>query len=268
MPSETQPDWGAMAEKFDLWLPYIKPAGDALIRKLDPRSGESILDVASGTGEPVLTLAQQVDDLVITGTDAAQGMVDVAQQKADHLKLKNIHFSRMAAENLALDPNSFDKIMSRFGVMLFANPEQGLREMYRVLKPGGACSFTVWSTPESMTTMRWMYEVFKDKVPADKYPPLKIATSLSQPGLLNKLLKEIGFHSISIEELAFDYRFNSFDEYWNLLLASDIIKPQLDLINQETKAQVKHELNECAQTGITKNGLIIPHRYLLCYGKK
>ena len=74
-----QPDWHDIAEKFDLWLPHIAPVGEALLEALNARPGDRILDVASGTGEPALTLARRRKDVVITGTDAAAAMVDVAK---------------------------------------------------------------------------------------------------------------------------------------------------------------------------------------------
>ncbi|MHB8534775.1 MAG: hypothetical protein ACYDBW_04950 [Sulfuricaulis sp.] len=55
-----QPDWGKIAEKFDMWLPHIAPAGEALLAALDALPGESILDLVSGTGEPALTLARRL----------------------------------------------------------------------------------------------------------------------------------------------------------------------------------------------------------------
>jgi len=66
--SGNQPDWGAIAEKFDLWLPHIAPVGESLLQALGARPGERILDPGSGTGEPALTLARRLGGQVdITG---------------------------------------------------------------------------------------------------------------------------------------------------------------------------------------------------------
>ncbi len=269
MTQEAQLDWDAIAEKFDLWLPYIEPVGNTLIHKLGAQTGDKVLDVASGTGEPALSLAHKFNDsLTISGTDAAQGMVDVAQKKAKEQRLSNILFLQMQAENLTFNTTSFDKVMSRFGVMLFSNPEQGLREMYRVLKPGGTCAFTVWSTPDTMTTMKWAYYALKNKIPEDKYPPYKKATALSQPGLLDNWLHRIGFKKITIENIEFNYCLNNFDDYWDLLIASDMLKMQLTILDAKSRVQVRDEIYEFSQAYTTEKGLVIPHHYLLCYGKK
>ena len=127
-----QPDWDKIAEKFDLWLPQIKPVGDTLLAALEAKKGDHIIDLASGTGEPALTLAQQLNDVDIIGVDAAEGMVQVARSKVQKLGLSNIQFQCMPAESLTFADNTFDKALCRFGVMLFEDPLQGLREIRRV----------------------------------------------------------------------------------------------------------------------------------------
>jgi ubiquinone/menaquinone biosynthesis C-methylase UbiE len=85
---DNQPDWDKIAEKFDIWLPQIAPVGTALLEKLAARAGDTILDMGSGTGEPALTLARTMGARVqITGIDAAEGMVNVAQKKVDTERL-------------------------------------------------------------------------------------------------------------------------------------------------------------------------------------
>ena len=140
-----QPDWDRIAEKFDLWLPQIAPVGEALLEVLGARPGERIIDLASGTGEPALTLARRMQGrLEIIGTDAAEGMVRVAEAKAKKEKLRGISFKCMPAEHLTLADASFDRGLCRFGVMLFADSFKGLQELRRVLKTGGAFAIAVW----------------------------------------------------------------------------------------------------------------------------
>src|SRR3569623_2145668 len=112
--NDNQPDWDAIAEKFDLFLPQLAPVGEALLEALAARPGDKILDIASGTGEPALTLARRQPHVDIIGIDAAAGMVRAAQNKVKAEGLGNITFHTMPAEHLA-----FDRILCRFGVMLF-----------------------------------------------------------------------------------------------------------------------------------------------------
>ena len=268
MSNKNQPDWHKIAEKFDLWLPHIEPVGNAMLNVLAVKPGEKILDIASGTGEPALTLARRENDVSITGVDAAEGMVNVAQNKVKKENLNNISFSTMPVENLEYSDNLFDHVICRFGVMLFEDPLAGLKEMYRVLKPGGTFVIAVWGERDKMPTMTWSYEVFQDKVSADDMPPLPIVTSLGAPGAIDTILNQAGFSDFQVERNTFDYDFNSFDEYWSLIESSDILKKQLDALPDSEHAGVRNEIAEYAEKFITDDGLKVPHEYLLVYGKK
>lgn len=264
-----QPDWGRIAEKFDLWLPQLAPVGEELLEALAAQEGDVILDIASGTGEPALTLARRMGDTVrITGTDAAEPMVQVAQKKAAQENLPHIRFQCMAAESLTFDGNTFDKVMCRFGVMLFEDSLQGLRQMHRVLKPAGRFSIAVWSTPETMLTLCWAYEVFKDRVPPEKYPPLVKVTSLGTPGVLDDLLRQAGFTRFTIRTHTFHYRFPSFDAYWNVVEQSDILKMQYDALAEDERHAIRENIAALARDFMRPEGLVIPHEFLLARGEK
>jgi len=266
---DNQPNWGEIAEKFDIWLPQLAPVGEALLETLAAKNGDRILDLGSGTGEPALSLARKMNGQVsIIGIDAAQGMVKVAQKKVIDEKLPGIEFQTMPAESISFDDNHFDRALCRFGVMLFEDPLKGLQEMHRVLKPGGHFSLAVWSTPETMLTLYWTYEVFKHRIAEDLYPPLKKVTSLGAPGLMETLLKEAGFDDFNVESITFHYKFESFDAYWDAVEASDILKMQYDALPDEERPQIRHEVGRFARDFIKDGVLVIPHDYLLVTGTK
>lgn len=113
-----QPDWGKLAEKFDIWLPQLASVGSDLLNALDAQNGDKILDLGSGTGEPALTLARDMKGKVdILGIDAAEGMVKVANKKVAEANLAGIAFETMPAEKLSHSDNSFDKALCRFGII-------------------------------------------------------------------------------------------------------------------------------------------------------
>jgi ubiquinone/menaquinone biosynthesis C-methylase UbiE len=266
---DNQPDWDKMAEKFDIWLPQLEPVGDALLSVLHAETGNRILDVASGTGEPALTLARRTKGNVeIVGVDSAEGMANVAQQKVHKEGLRNISFQTMPAETLAFADESFDRVLCRFGVMLFADPLQGLKEMNRVLKTGGRYALAVWSTPETMLTLYWTYEVFKNRVPEDYYPPLAKVTSLGVPGALEEFLAEAGFNDFVIEKVTINYEFDSFEAYWDAVEASDLLKMQYDALPDDQRSEIRDEVGRFARDFIQNGNLVIPHEYLLVHGKK
>lgn len=259
---DNQPDWGALAEKFDLWAPHIAPVGDALLAALDAQPGEQILDLASGTGEPALTLAKRQPLVKIIGTDAADGMVQVAERKAREQQLDNLVFQAMPAEALSFPDNHFDRLSCRFGVMLFTDPEVGLQQMYRVLKPGGCCALAVWDTLEGMTGVHWTQQVFKDRIPESEQPAADKIVSMSN-GVLEALLEKVGFSGIESQVNRFEYRFPDFDAYWQNCVDSAIMKQQLDALKAGQLDDVRAAFAALARPFEGEKGLVIPHEYRL-----
>lgn len=265
--ADNQPDWDTLAEKFDLWAPHIAPVGEALLAALNAQPGDHILDLASGTGEPVLTLAKQQPRVTITGTDAAAGMVQVAERKAREQSLDNLHFQTMAAEALSFPDNHFDHLSCRFGVMLFADPEAGLQQMLRVLKPGGRCAVAVWDTLKGMTGVYWTQQVFKDRIPESEQPAVDKIVSMSD-GVLEGLLEKVGFSAIETQLNRFAYHFADFEGYWQNSVDSAIMKQQLDALQPGQLDEVKRAFAELAQPYQTDAGLVIPHEYRLVVATK
>ena len=266
---DNQPDWNKIAEKFDIWLPQLAPVGEALLEALDAQPGDHIIDMGSGTGEPALTLARRLNGHIqITGIDAAEGMVKVAQNKVANERLPGINFSTMPAKKINFNNNHFDRALCRFGVMLFEDPLQGLKEMRRVLKPGGYFALAVWSTPETMRTMYWSYEVFRHRIDEDYHPPLAKVTSLGAPGIVENLLREAGFTEFTVVPKTFHYQFESFNAYWDAVEASDILKMQYDALPEDQRNGIRDEVGRFARDFIQDGNLVIPHEYLLVTGNK
>ena len=113
------------------------PITQALVEDGQIGSNSAVLDVATGPGEPALSMAELVGpEGKIFGTYLVPEMVAAARRAADHLGFRNTQFEVAYADHLPFLADSFDAVVSRFGVMFFPSPVDAVREMLRVLKPG------------------------------------------------------------------------------------------------------------------------------------
>ncbi|MFK5855434.1 MAG: bifunctional demethylmenaquinone methyltransferase/2-methoxy-6-polyprenyl-1,4-benzoquinol methylase UbiE [Bacteroidota bacterium] len=143
-----------IAPKYDFLNHFLSGGIDILWRKkvrrlLAPSSPKKILDVATGTGDLAIELLNLKPDSVV-GIDIAVEMLDVGTEKIKRKGLENkIELLEGDAENIKFDDDSFDAITVAFGVRNFENLNKGLKEMHRVLKPGGIVAVLEFSKPKA-----------------------------------------------------------------------------------------------------------------------
>jgi SAM-dependent methyltransferase len=133
----------------------MAPVTDRLIRSAGISAGQTVLDVATGAGEPALTLAKVVGPAgKVVGVDLSPEMLQTAKQRATSEGLTNVVFQVVQDESLSMfQDNTFDSIVCRNGLMFMPDPVRALKAFLRVLKPGGKASVTVWSSPEKAPVM-------------------------------------------------------------------------------------------------------------------
>jgi demethylmenaquinone methyltransferase/2-methoxy-6-polyprenyl-1,4-benzoquinol methylase len=119
-----------------------------------------VLDVATGTGDMAIMLTKQLTGAHVTGVDISNGMLDIGRQKIARLQLEQqIVLQTGDSEALEFPDAHFDAITVAFGVRNFENLERGLREMLRVLKPGGRLVVLEFSQPKT-PGVRQLYDLY------------------------------------------------------------------------------------------------------------
>ncbi len=235
-----------MAEAFDRWLPYIQPIAEALIDLADISERQSILDVASGTGEPSLTLARRYGNkgISIIGVDGADAMVERANQKAKAEGFDFLKFRQMKAEALDFENAQFDRIISRFGVMLFDDPLLGVSEMRRVLRHGGKMAIAVWGEFHKIPSLSLIWDVLMKALPKDSLPFTPRIGGLGADGVLETLLEEAGFEAeqLEIKPFILTYRYDDFESYWEISTSAGMLKEPLDSLSSEGQAELKKKV--------------------------
>jgi len=138
--------WDRAAAAYDdFWAEQLRPAQTRLLELGDLRPGERVLDVACGTGLVSIPAATRVGPGgAVVGTDLSEGMIASARELAAARGLAHADFERMDAEELDLPDASFDVAVCALGLMYVPDATASLREMRRVLKPGGRAAALVW----------------------------------------------------------------------------------------------------------------------------
>lgn len=130
----------------------------ALVEYAQPLPGMKVLDLASGTGEPAITLAERVGPQgTVTALDQSADLLAIAAERARNKQLGNLTTRQADAHSLPFDDRYFDLATCRFGVMFFSDAQQALTDLRRVLKPGARACFAAWGSVEQpywQTTMK------------------------------------------------------------------------------------------------------------------
>lgn len=184
------------------------------IRQLGSFQPRSILDIATGTGDFAILAAQMLQPDRLIGIDISEGMMKIGQQKIEQLGLQHIiSFAKEDCLSLSYEDNSFDAVTAAFGIRNFANLDQGLKEMCRVLKPGGHLSIVELTTPVSFP-MKQLFRIYSHTIlpvygrliskDTSAYSYLtKTIEAFPQGELMVEILKKAGFKEAVFKRLTF-----------------------------------------------------------------
>lgn len=248
------------------------PVTSALVEDGMIGSGHAVLDIATGPGEPALTMASLVGPAGrVFGIDPVPKMVEAASREAQHLGFGNASFDVGSADLLPFPADTFDAVVSRFGVMFFPSPVDSVREMLRVLKPGGKLAMAVWHfedrNPYSCTLTR-IIERYVDTPPesVDAPEPFRFA----RPGKLRDVLVQAGAASSCERLLQFTMQVPlTVEDFWALRLEiSESLREKLARLSPEQLSEVKRQALEAYREYSTAQGMSLPAEVLIVSGCK
>ncbi|MEP6818827.1 MAG: methyltransferase domain-containing protein [bacterium] len=248
------------------------PLSQALIEEAQIVSGQTVLDVGGGSGEPSLTIAAVVGNSgFVTYTDPAAGMVKAARAEAERRGLANIQFHQCSAEQLPFADASFDVAVGRMSAMFFNDVAAGLREILRVVKPGGHVSFLVWANKEVNPFFNVVTEILDRFVPADlEEEDAPTAFRFSVPGKLAKLLTAAG--ATSVTERPFQFSIEApitVEQFWELRTEmSDTFRNKLRRLVPDQVGAIKYTVQKKVGSYFKTGGMVFPGQVLLVTGKK
>jgi SAM-dependent methyltransferase len=245
--------WQQMAARWDrrrnLLQASTREISEWLVDRLDPRPGQTILELAAGTGETGFLAAARVGERGrLISSDRSPNMVDAARRAGGELGLANVEYRVLDAERLDLDGDSVEGVLSRFGYVLRGDPPPALREVRRVLRPGGRFAFSVWAERGRNPWMTVPAAVMVDLGHlAARRPAPDDPFAQRSAGHTVELLADAGFGRAEVEELAMSYRFADADELW--AFASELRGPialAIERLGDDDRAVVRAELERRA----------------------
>ncbi|HET8894676.1 MAG TPA: methyltransferase domain-containing protein [Gaiellaceae bacterium] len=229
--------WGEVAAGWEArreWMADVTaPVADWLIDQLDPQPGQTILDIASGTGDLGFAVAGRAGRVL--STDFSPEMVEVARKNGERRGVANVEHRVLDAERMDLADESVDGVICRWGYMLMADPGAALRETRRVLRDGGRLAFAVWTPPDRnlWAAIPSMILVERGAVPPPD-PGAPGIFALGDDTRIRALVDAAGFSEPLVEEIRFDFRYADFDDFWDAIVR--LAGPIARVINAMTDA--------------------------------
>ena len=211
----TREQWQEAAEAWHRWGPaleqWLGPATELMLDQARIVPGARVLDLAAGAGGQTIAAARRVGPTgSVLATDISPAILDFAANEAREAGLANVEVREMDGENLDLEDGTFDAVISRVGLIYFPDQQRALREIQRVLRPGGRISAIVYSTADRNAFFSIPVSIIRRiaELPAPA-PGLPGPFSLGGPGVLESAYLDAGFADVDVRPLDAPVRFSS-----------------------------------------------------------
>ncbi len=217
--------WRAVAGGWErqraLFWDVSRPLSERLVELLDPKPGQTILELAAGPGDTgFLAVPRLRPGGRLMSTDVAPEMLEVARRRAAELGLEGdeVSFATEDAAALTLSDSSVDGVLCRWGLMLVPDMPAAANEIARVVRPGGGAAVAVWASADANDWMtapgRSALELGLAERPDPDAPgPFR----LSEDGALRALLENAGLVVETVEDVPIAWRASSLGEWWAIV---------------------------------------------------
>ena len=253
--------WGRAAAGWDKRARSVRefglPVSTWMLDHAGLQPGLRVLELAAGPGETGFLAAELIrpgGSLICS--DATDQMLDVARARAKELGVGNVEFKRLELEWIDLETASVDVVLCKWGLMFAVDPEAALREVRRVLRPGGRAALAVWdgppANPWATIPSRVLVELGHTTEPDPEAPGM---FALAPPGRLRGLLENAGFIDVVVETVEPQRAFDSVEEYIaETHDLSSMFGEVLDPLSDEQRSEVLARVSELAQPYIGADG--------------
>lgn len=220
--------WNKYAPGWKIWddliMTGLRPMTNAMTEQVIGWSiGDdltAILDVATGTGEPGMTIARLLPRAKVTGIDLAEEMVTIATEKARQSGVSNYSALVADAGKMPFADGTYDIILCRLGAMFFPDLPATIAEFRRVLKAGGRLVLTAWAGAEHNSWATLASAAVAAHIPMQApVPGAPSMFRLAAPGLITELLSSSGFTNAEQKLVSGTLNWNDPLHYWSCIQA-------------------------------------------------
>jgi ubiquinone/menaquinone biosynthesis C-methylase UbiE len=200
------------AKVYDRFVGRYSPQlARAMCEAAKVRPGQRALDVGCGSGALLAALAEVVGGENVTGIDPSEPFVEAARARVPGARALV-----GSAESLPFVDDEFDATLSQLVVNFLTDPDQGLREMSRVTRPGGTVGGCVWDYAEGMTMLRVFWETAMALDPERAGASAEAHTMrFSRPADLAALWRSAGLADVEVAPIVVEASYDSFDDLWS-----------------------------------------------------
>ncbi|MCW3066003.1 MAG: methyltransferase protein [Solirubrobacterales bacterium] len=195
---------------------FAEPVSRWMLHAVQLAPGQRVLELAAGAGETGLIAAQRIGPGgTLVATDMAEEMLEGIRSRAEELGLDNVETRRMELEWIDAPAASFDAVLCRWGLMFAVDVEAALREIRRVLKPGGRLAAATWSGPEENQWGTAIQRTLLEQGHVDAPPDLDAPGPfrLREPSALVELARSAGLADVEVEPIDIVVAYGSVDEF-------------------------------------------------------
>jgi SAM-dependent methyltransferase len=227
-----------------------RPVTDALVEYAQPILGMRVLDLASGTGEPAISVAARVGAAGhVTALDQSADLLKIASERAQARDLRNLKTEHADAHSLPFADNCFDLATSRFGVMFFRDPRLALSELRRVLRPGARACFLAWGPFDQPYWQSMMGVVHRHVGGPLLEPGGPDPFRFGEAGSLSAVLRDAGYKDIEEERKTLPWSWpGTAEEVWEQHRAVAVpFRPMLDRVPADEWPQVHAQVHAAVE---------------------
>lgn len=258
--------WDKAAAHYErFWKEPLAPAQTLLMDLAALRPGERVLDVACGTGLVTLNAARAVGpEGEVIGTDLSDEMVTATREMAERESQPTITAERMDAEALDFPDDSFDVALCALGLMYVPDPMEAVREMHRVVKPGGRCVIAVWGQ-RNQCGWAELFPIVDRRVSSDVCP---MFFQLGARGALGSTLDTAGFSEINSQRISTTLRYASEDDACGAGFLGGPVAMAYARFDEQTRAEAHQEYLDSLAPYRDGSAFAIPGEFVVAQGRK